>query len=60
MDEMNRLFPPARYHSIHICRSIEDILELNESSTNHLDDTNVLILPYLRVFSITTTAMIAY
>jgi hypothetical protein len=43
MNEMNRFFPPARYPTIHICRSIEDVLELNESSMNHFDDKNIII-----------------
>ena len=63
MDEMNRLFPPARHPTIYICRSIEDVLELNESSTNHFDNTIIIICVDSSIpesFSTTTTAIIAY
>ncbi len=42
-DEMNNLFPPHRSPTDHICSSIKDVLELNQSKANSFDDENVNI-----------------
>jgi hypothetical protein len=40
---MNRVFSPQRSSTVHVCSSIEDVLDLNESSVNHFDGKNIII-----------------
>jgi hypothetical protein len=40
---MRRLFSPQRSPTVHVCSSIEDVLESNESSINHFNGKNIII-----------------
>ncbi len=42
-DKMRCLFSPQRSSTVHVCYSIEDVLDLNESSVNHFDGKNIII-----------------
>ena len=41
--KMRRLFSPQRSPTVHVCSSIEDVLESNESSINHFNGKNIII-----------------
>jgi hypothetical protein len=47
--KIRRLFSPQRSPTVHVCSSIEDVLESNESSTNHFDGKNIIICVALSV-----------
>jgi hypothetical protein len=47
--KMRRLFSPQRSPTVHVCSSIEDVLELNEASINHFDGKNIIICVALSV-----------
>ncbi len=47
--KMRRLFLPQRSPTVHVCSSIEDVLESNESSINHFDGKNIIICVALSV-----------
>jgi hypothetical protein len=47
--KMRRLFSVQRSPTVHMCSSIEDVLELNESSINHFDGKNIIICVLLSV-----------
>ncbi len=40
MDLMKRLFPTQRSPTVQICSSVEEVMDLNESSGDHFDDKN--------------------
>ena len=41
--KMRHLFSSQRSPTVHVCSSIKDVLELNESSNNHFDGKNIII-----------------
>jgi hypothetical protein len=46
---MHHLFSPQRSPTVHVCSSIEYVLESNESSINHFDGKNIIICVALSV-----------
>lgn len=40
---MKRLFPTQRSPAVQICSSVEEVMDLNESSGDHFDDKNIII-----------------
>jgi hypothetical protein len=56
--KVRRLFSPQRSLTVHMCSSIKDVLELNESSINHFNGKNIIICVALLVpESFLTTTM---
>jgi len=47
--KMKGLFPPQRSPTVQVCSSIENVLELNESSIDHFDGKNIIICVALSV-----------
>jgi hypothetical protein len=47
--KMRRLFSSQRSPTVHVCSSIEDVLESNESSINHFDGKNIIICVALSI-----------
>ena len=43
VDLMKRLFPTQRSPTVQICSSVEEVMDLNESSGDHFDDKNIII-----------------
>jgi hypothetical protein len=46
---MRCLFSPQQSPTVHVCSSIEDVLESNESSISHFDGKNIIICVALSV-----------
>jgi len=46
---MKGLFPPQRSPTVQVCSSIENVLELNESSIDHFDGKNIIICVALSI-----------
>ncbi len=48
-EKMRCLFSPQRSPTVHVCSSIKDVLESDESSINHFDGKNIIICVALSV-----------